>query len=212
MYWLTAISCGKLKTPILYVKAIRTGNSAIERLRDLYYSSVGIVISNKARDTFISLGLKHKDMEKASLEILDRIAPVALKNYGIKVLRAGIIEYTLPKANRASVIRRMMAERARIAARYRSEGEEKAIRIEAMAIKEHDEIMATAHAEATSILGKAEAKAMDLLGKAYNKNPSFYKFVRALDSYDLMIDKNTTLMLPADNELFKYLDSKTIPK
>ncbi len=59
---------------------------------------------------------------------------------------------------------------------------------------------------------EAEAEAMALLAKAYQEDPEFYKFIRALDSYDLIIDKNTTLMLPADNELFKYLDSKEIPE
>ncbi len=201
----------RIQDPTLYVQAIRTGENAIARLTDLYLSSSGIVISNKARDAFISLGLEHEDLHEASRDILAMIKPVAEANYGIEVLRVGIIEYTLPVENRPSVIQRMIAERARIAARYRSEGEEIAIRIEALAVNEHEKLMADAHAEATVILGNAEAEAMALLGKAYRQDPDFYKFIRALDSYDLIIDKNTTLMLPADNELFKYLDSKTIP-
>ena len=202
----------RIQDPVLYVESIRTGENAVNSLKDLYHSSAGIVISNKALEAFIGLGLQHEDIDEVSIEILAKIAPVAKTNYGIEVIRAGIVEYALPQANRPSVIQRMISERARIAARYRSEGEEKAIRIEAMAINEHQKIMAQAHAKATRILGKAEAKAMELLGQAYRKDPSFYKFVRALDSYDLIIDKNTTLMLPADNELFKYLDSKAIPK
>jgi len=71
--------------------------------------------------------------------------------------------------------------------------------------------MATSHAQATTILGEAEAEAMRVLGEAYEKHPEFYRFVRALDSYDSIIDKNTTLLLPADSELFKYLDSQEIP-
>ena len=198
--------------PILYVEAIRTGANADERLRDLYLSSSGIVISNKARDAFISLGLEHEDLHEAARDILGNVAPVASANYGIEVLKAGIIEYTLPVENRPAVIQRMISERARIAARYRSEGEEMAIRIEALAINEHEKLMAEAHAEATAILGAAEAEAMALLGRAYRRDPAFYRFVRALDSYDLIIDKNTTLMLPADNELFRYLDSRTVPR
>ena len=197
--------------PILFVEAIRTGQSAVERLQDLYLSSSGIIISNKSLDAFIGLGLEHEDLNEASRAILARIAPVARESYGIEVMEAGIVEYTLPVENRPSVIRRMIAERARIAARYRSEGEEMALRIEALAINEHEKLIADAHAEATAILGEAEAEAMALLGKAYRKDPEFYKFVRALDSYDLIIDRNTTLMLPADNELFKYLDSKARP-
>ena len=198
--------------PILFVEAIRTGQNAVERLLDLYLSSSGVIISNKARDAFIGLGLEHEDLDEASRELRARIAPIARANYGVEVIRAGIVEYTLPVENRPSVIQRMIAERARIAARYRSEGEELAMRIEALALNEHEKLVAAAHAEATTILGKAEAEAMALLGKAYQEDPEFYKFIRALDSYDLIIDRNTTLILPADNELFRYLDSKEIPE
>ncbi len=202
----------RISDPIKYVEAIRTDVNAVDRLRELYFASSGIVISNRARDAFISLGLEHEDLHEACREMHDRIAPIAKANYGIEVIRVGIVEYTLPVENRPSVIQRMISERARIATRYRSEGEEKAITIEALAINEHEKIMADAHAEATTILGNAEAQAMAVLGKAYREDPEFYKFIRALDSYDLIIDKNTTLMLPADSELFKYLDSKSIPR
>ena len=202
----------RVQDPILFVEAIRTVESATERLRNLYKSSSGIVISNEARDAFISLGLEHEDLTKASREIVGLIAPIAGENYGIEVTGGGIVEYTLPLENRPSVIQRMISERARIASRYRSEGEEMAIRVEARAINEHEKLMADAHAEATTILGDAEAEAMELLGKAYRRDPEFYKFIRALDSYDLIIDRNTTLMLPADNELFKYLDSRQVPR
>ena len=202
----------RVSNPVRYVEAIRTEANAVKRLGDLYRASVGIVVSNKSRDAFVSLGLQHQDITKASREILDQIKPVASADYGIEVVRAGLVEYTLPAANRPSVIQRMISERARIAARYRSQGEERAIGIEAFAINEHEKIMATAHAEATAILGKAEADALETLAAAYRDDPEFYKFIRALDSYDAIIDKNTTLMLPADNELFKYLDGKEIPK
>ncbi|MDE0422825.1 MAG: protease modulator HflC [Gammaproteobacteria bacterium] len=197
--------------PILFVEAIRTGTNAVEKLRDLYLSSLGVVVSNKARDAFISLGLEHEEFDQAADEILARIEPVARANYGIEVMRAGVVEYTLPQENRPSVIQRMVSERARIAARYRAEGEEAAMRIEALAVSEHEKLVAEAHAEATVILGEAEAEAMALLGEAYREDPEFYQFIRALDSYDLIIDENTTLMLPADNELFRYLDSGEIP-
>ena len=198
--------------PVLFVKAIRTTQNATDRLRELYISSSGIVISNEARDSFITLGLEHEDLHDASNErILSMVAPIARKDYGIEVVRTGVVQYTLPAENRASVIQRMISERARIAARYRSEGEEMALRIEALAVNKHEKVMADAHAEAAAILGDAEAEAMSLLGKAYKEDPEFYKFIRALDSYDLIIDRNTTLMLPADNELFRYLNSKEVP-
>ena len=200
----------RVADPIRFVEAIRTEANAVKRLGDLYRSSVGIVVSNKSRDAFVSLGLQHQDVAKVSGEILEQIQPVASADYGIDVVRAGLVEYTLPAENRPSVIKRMISERARIAARYRSEGEERAIGIEAFAINEHQKIMAAAHAEATVILGQAEADALKTLAEAYRADPDFYEFIRALDSYDSIIDQNTTLILPADSELFKYLDGGTI--
>ena len=202
----------RVSDPIRYVEAIRTEANAVKRLSDLYRSGMGIVVSNKSRDAFVSLGLEHQGFNKASGEIIEHVRPIAAADYGIDVVRVGLVEYTLPEANRPSVIQRMISERARIAARYRSEGEERAIGIEAFAIKEHKEIMAAAHAEATSILGHAEADALETLAAAYREDPDFYKFIRALDSYDSIIDKSTTLMLPADSELFRYLDGGAIPQ
>lgn len=195
----------RVEDPVRYVESIRTEVRAVERLSDLYRSSAGIVVSNKPREVFVSLGLEHQDVSLISGEILDLVKPIA-EDYGIDVMKIGIVEYTLPAENRPSVIQRMISERARIAARYRSEGEEAAIRIEAYAIHEHEKLMATAHAEATTILGEAEAEAMSTLAAAYSEDPEFYKFIRALDSYDAIIDRNTTLILPADSELFRYLD------
>ena len=202
----------RIEDPILFVEAIRTDENALEKLRDIYLSSVGVVISNKARDAFIGLGLEHEEFDQASEEILARAAPIAQAHYGIEIMRAGVVEYTLPPENRPSVIQRMVSERARIASRYRAEGEEIAMRIEALAVNEHEKLVAQAHAEATVILGNAEAEAMALLGEAYREDPEFYEFIRALDSYDLIIDENTTLMLPADSELFQYLDGRAMPE
>ncbi len=200
----------RVNDPIKFVEAIRYETSALEKLSELYSSALGIVVSNKSRDAFISLGIEHENFALIALELTERIAPVAQDSYGIEVMQTGIVEYTMPTTNRPSVIQRMIAERGRIAARYRAEGEELAMRIEALAINEHDQIIAEAHAEATQILGEAEAEAMATLGEAYKQDPEFYKFIRALDSYDVIIDKSTTLMLPADSELFKYLNSNQI--
>ncbi len=93
-----------------------------------------------------------------------------------------------------------------MAARYRKEGEERVIGIKAHAVNEHQKIMAAAHARATEILGEAEANALMTLAAAYRENPEFYRVNRALDSYDSIIDSNTTLILPSDSALIRILD------
>ena len=39
-------------------------------------------------------------------------------------------------------------------------------------------------------------------------DPDFYRFVRTLEAYDKIIDKNTTIVLPADSPLMKGLDRR----
>ena len=54
----------RVSDPIRYVEAIRTEANAVKRLSDLYRASVGIVVSNKSRDAFVSLGLQHQDITR----------------------------------------------------------------------------------------------------------------------------------------------------
>ena len=67
----------RVADPARYVAAIRTETNAVNRLRDLYLSSSGIVIGNKARDAFVSLGLHREDRHVAGDEILARIRTTA---------------------------------------------------------------------------------------------------------------------------------------
>ena len=39
----------------------------------------------------------------------------------------------------------------------------------------------------------------------FSKDPDFYEFLRTLETYEKVIDKKTTLVLPGDSKLFKAL-------
>ena len=133
---------------------------------------------------------------------------MARKDFGLEVVDLQINGFNLPAQNRASVIDRMRAERARIATKYRSEGEEEALKIEAEAAKEREETLATARAEAEVIRGEGEAAALAELGEAYAKDPEFYRFLRTLESYDKIIDDQTTIFLESDSRLMKVLSGQ----
>ena len=42
---------------------------------------------------------------------------------------------------------------------------------------------------------------------AYSKDPEFYAFLRNLQLYEQFLGKRSTLVLPADSDLFRYLSS-----
>ncbi len=195
----------KIHDPIRFVETAKTRENAEIRLRDLYTSRMGAKIGNLPFDSFVNVGLDKLNFRDIYDQVMQQINVTARPFFGITVEGIQITGFTLPTANRASVIARMNAERARIAARYRSEGVEVALKIEAKAAAEHEDIMSVAHATATEILGKAEADSMRILADAYRKDPKFYEFLRSLESYESIISDKTTLFLETNSKLFKTL-------
>jgi membrane protease subunit HflC len=53
--------------------------------------------------------------------------------------------------------------------------------------------------------GEGEARALQIYANAYSADPSFYEFLKTLETYKSVIDSSTTLVLPADSKLFELL-------
>ena len=51
-----------------------------------------------------------------------------------------------------------------------------------------------------------EAEALRLLADAYRQDPEFYRFLRSLESYEKIIDENTTLFIESDSALMEALN------
>ena len=198
----------RVKDPKQFVATVQNKMGAEARLQDLMVARLGAAVGNLALEDFINVGIDKVDFHFLSETIRQQVDDTSFTNFGVSVLYAQIVGFTLPVENRASVVSRMKAERARIAARYRSEGAEEALRIEAKAAAEHERILARAHAEATKILGEAEAESLKVLGEAYAKDPEFYRFIRSLESYESIIGKQTTLFLESDSKLLKVLNGE----
>ena len=62
------------------------------------------------------------------------------------------------------------------------------------------------HAE--ELKGKGDAEAIGIYAKAFNEDPEFYAFVKTLETYEKALKKDTTIILPANSEFFKYLNPK----
>ena len=101
---------------------------------------------------------------------------------------------------------RMISERQSIAERFRSEGQGKSSEILGQMERELRQIRSEAERKAAEIRGKADGEATRIYGETYGADPEFFAFLRTLDSYKAM-GENTTLVLDADSEFFRYLDS-----
>ena len=51
-----------------------------------------------------------------------------------------------------------------------------------------------------------DAEAIIILANAMEKDPEFYNFQRTLQAYRIFIDSQTTIVLPAESELFQFLE------
>jgi membrane protease subunit HflC len=99
----------------------------------------------------------------------------------------------------------MKSERARISMKYRSEGEEEGLKIRAEADEEGTRIRSEAFKVAERHRGEGEAEAARIYAQELEAAPEFYRFLRTLEASRQFVADGTTLVLPANSELFGLL-------
>lgn len=137
-------------------------------------------------------------------DVADRVR-AKTKSFGIHVVDVRIRRADLPREVQESVFQRMRAERDRVAKQYRSEGEEEAAKIRAETDKERTILLATAYETAQKARGEGDAESTRIYAEAFGKDPKFYNLVRSLEAYERSLGKDSTLVLSAKSDLFKYL-------
>ena len=68
-------------------------------------------------------------------------------------------------------------------------------------------IAAQADEAADRLRGEGEGEAIRILAEALEQDPEFFAFRRSLEAYRTVLGAQTTLVLPADSSLFRYLQS-----
>ena len=198
----------RIEDPLRFAQTVRTRIEAEARLLDLVASGLGAAVGREPLESLINIDPSAVRLRHVAEETAAAVRATALPSFGIGIVDLRLNGFNLPTQNRASVIERMQAERSRIATAYRSEGEEEALKIEAQAAKEEDRLLAEAEAQAEAIRGAGEAEALALLAEAYAQDPAFYRFLRDLESYEEILDENTTILLESDAALLETLHGR----
>ncbi|MBM3833229.1 MAG: protease modulator HflC [Verrucomicrobia bacterium] len=189
----------RISDPLLFYKTVRDESGARARLDDLVLSELRREVASHTFDLVI--GPKRE-------AIMDNVATTArnkAKEFGIAVVDVRIKRADLPQEVQHSVFQRMQAEREREAKRYRSEGDEESAKLKAETDKQRTIVLAQARQDAEKLRGEGDAIATRIYAEAYGKNAEFYTFTRSLHSYEQFLGKRSTLVLPADSPLFRYL-------
>ncbi len=194
----------RIQDPVVYMKTLKTFTNAQERLDDVVFSELGVSLGRYALDNLVNViedSLRLPEMMAEVQQTTDK----KLADYGIRLTDMRVKVLNFPEKNKQSVFQRMQAEREKMARLYRSQGTEESSKIRATANKEKTIILSAAYEKAEKIKGKGDAMAIKIYADAFQRDPRFYEFTRSLQAYEKFIDKNTTIVLPSDAGLLKYL-------
>jgi membrane protease subunit HflC len=193
------ISRWRITNPLEFYRNVRDIQRAQARLDDNISARLRQEI---AAHDFLDLVRQKREtiMETVTKDVRETV-----KSFGIDVVDVRIKQVDLPQEVQASVFARMRAERERIAKRYRAEGEERAREIRAGADREREIILATAYETSQKLSGEGDAQATTIYAQAFGQDQEFYAFTRRLQAYEKIFDGGTTLVLPPDSELLRYL-------
>ncbi len=145
-----------------------------------------------------------KGREAITREILEN-ARQRVGDLGIELLDIRFKRINYVQEVQKDVFERMIAERKRIAQRYLSEGEGEAARIRGEKERDLAQIQSAAYKTSEEVRGKADAESTDIYAEAYNRDLTFYTFLKSLETYEVIAGKDTTLILTTDSEVLQYL-------
>jgi len=221
----------RIADPLQFLRAVRDEAGARTRLDDILDSVVRDIVSGteleeivRSADWAVDLSNLAEE-EAAALAEADLARPTKgrgqlerdmlaaasrlMPGFGIELVDVRIKRINYIASVRDQVESRMIAERQSIAARFRSEGEGRSQEILGEMERELRRISSEAERLAQEIIGRADAEATRIYGTAYGADPEFYSFFKTLESYSMLSD-NTTLMIDADSEFFRHLDSTSV--
>jgi len=227
--WVDTTARWKITDALKFMQSVTNEVGAHARLDDIVDSATRDYITNhnlveivrNSNRIIESNVLREEDEIKASDEALETIkvgrdaitrgilkqARIIVPQYGIELVDVRIKRINYVKEVRDKVYERMVSERRRAAERYRSEGQGKKREIEGQVVKELQEIRSEAYKIALEIQGKGDAEAISIYANAYNKDPEFYSFIKALETYKNTIDAETTVIFSPENEYLEYFNT-----
>jgi modulator of FtsH protease HflC len=194
----------RVAEPRRYFETVRNRQGAQARLNDIAFAELGAALGRHPLTAFVST--EGDDQAEGVLaEVAAKVREAARRDYGIEVVDVQLRRFDFPERNRLRVYARMKSERGRISMKYRSEGDEEGLRIRAAAEEERSRILAEAYKVAERRRGEGEAEAARIYAEALGEAPEFYRFLRTLEASRAIVRDGTTLVLPADSELFGLL-------
>ena len=222
----------RIKDPTQYFLRLRDERSAQSRLDDILGSEtrnaiakhelIEVIRTTKDREPLRDQTLDDVDDALGTIGTLQPIrlgraqveaeifskASGKLSDFGIELLDIRFKRVNYNESVRPQIYERMISERAQIAERFRSEGAGEAAKIVGKKEKELAEIESEAYKRVQEIHGVADATATQIYADSYNQSPEaieFYRFMKTMETYEEMLDRDSMLILTTGSDIFKFL-------
>jgi membrane protease subunit HflC len=224
--WVDTYARWRVADPLRFFQRLRDERGAQSRLDDIIDGETRNVIANhnlievvRSSNRKFEQGEEAQDVieeeekqevvqgrDKITRLILERATKV-MPEFGIELVDVQIQRINYVDSVQTKVFERMISERKRIADRHRSEGQGRSAEIRGRKERELKRIESEAYRKTQEVMGKADAQAADIYAGAYSRDGELYRFVKTLEMYRDTFDKDTSLLLSADAEVFRYLQS-----
>ncbi len=223
--WVDTYARWRISDPLVFFQRVRDERGAYSRLDDIIDGETRNAIANHNLIEIVRTSNREFETTGELVEVLDRAIELEKVEVGRDEINAIILraasaitpefgielrDVKLKRVNyvdevQREVFSRMISERKRIAERYRSEGDGKNAEIRGQREREAKRIESEAYRQAQEIMGKADAEATQIYAAAYNRDPAFYQFMKTLETYRQILDKETIMILSTEAEFLKFL-------
>ncbi len=190
----------RIVDPLRFYQALRTINLARGQLTQLVSSSVRRELGQVPLQALLT------DRRAAIIDVVKNEVAAQARPLGIEIDEVRFHRADLPFETSQAIYDRMKSERQREAKELRAQGFEWAQQIQARADRERTIILSEAQRASTISRGEGDAEANRLLADAFDKDPKFYQFYRALQTYRrALADSGPTLVLSPDADFLRVL-------
>ena len=131
-------------------------------------------------------------------------------DFGIRIVDVRIKRADFPETTEENIFSRMRSERQVQADRLRAEGEQDFRTRTADVDRRVEIIAADADKQSNELRGEGEGEAIRILAEALEQDPGLFAFRRSLEAYKVFLGGQTTVILSADSDLFKFLQQPGI--
>lgn len=189
----------RIVNPLLFYQSLRTLEQARSQLTQIVSSSL-----RRALGQIKLTDLLSEQRDRITDIVLQEVAAQAATR-GIEMIDVRVRRADLPPETSQAIYDRMKSERQRQAKELRAQGYEWAQQIQAKADAERTVILSEAQRQSLTTRGQGDADASRLYADTFGKDPSFFEFYRAMQTYrQALADSNPTLILAPNAQLLKY--------